>query len=74
MYLNGIGNITIHMNVPKNYEFRTNVGRLRLLFYMHFHPHPGDGIGALKCYWKCHDLTQRPSLVLKTTYKNITCT
>ena len=30
VHLNGIGNVTIHLNVPKNYEFRTNVGRLRL--------------------------------------------
>ena len=30
VYLNGIRNVTIHLNVPKNYEFHTNVGRLRL--------------------------------------------
>ena len=30
VYLNSIGNVTIPTNVPKNYEFHTNVGRLRL--------------------------------------------
>ena len=29
-HLNGIGNVTIHLNVPKDYELHTNVGRLRL--------------------------------------------
>ena len=32
VYLNGIGNATIHLNVPDNYEFHTNVNRLRLFF------------------------------------------
>jgi hypothetical protein len=27
VHLNGIGNITLHLNFPKNYEFCTNVGR-----------------------------------------------
>jgi hypothetical protein len=27
VHLNGIGNITIHLNLPKNYEFHTNGGR-----------------------------------------------
>ena len=30
VHLNGIGNISIHLNIPKNYEFYTNVGRLPL--------------------------------------------
>ena len=28
--LKGIGNITIHLKVPDNYEFHTNVNRLRI--------------------------------------------
>ena len=30
IYLNGIGKVVIILEVPKNYEFHTNVGRLRL--------------------------------------------
>ena len=30
VHLKGIGYVTIQLNVPKNYEFHTNVGRLQL--------------------------------------------
>ena len=34
VHLNGIGNVTIHLIVPKNYEFYTNVGLFRQFFKM----------------------------------------